>query len=219
VRDSIFISYSHADRDVFLHLQAVLDRLATNINLTIWSDTRITPASQWRGEIEEALAISAAAILLVSRAFLRSNFIRGYELPPLRDAARHGELRIFIIILEECDHDELTETFQAVNDPSRPLDKLVPADREAVWHRLESGLREVAAEIDDEVRIGAEMVRVRDDMVGNAEVSRVATKIAQARVDAAFAENEAMREDTLVFLEGPIMQSATRCTAAVHMMR
>ena len=74
-------------------------------------------------------------------------------------------------------------------------------------------------EIDDEVRIGAEMVRVLDDMVGNAEVSRVATKIAQARVDPAFAENEAMREDTLVFLEGPIMQSATRCTAAVHMMR
>jgi TIR domain len=207
VRDSIFISYSHADSEVFSQLQAVLHRLATNINLTIWSDTRIIPASQWRGEIEEALATSAAAILLVSRAFLRSNFIREHELPPLRDAARRGELRIFIIILEACDHHGLTETFQAVNDPSRPLDKLAPAEREAVWHRLESGLREVAAEIDDEVRIGAEMVRVRDDMAGDAKVSRVATKIAQARVDPAFAENEPMRENTLVFLEGQLSQA------------
>ena len=113
VRDSIFISYSHADSEVFSQLQAVLGRLATNINLTIWSDARITPASQWRGEIEEALATSAAAILLVSRAFLRSNFIRDHELPPLRAAAHRGELRIFIIILEECDHHDLTETFQA----------------------------------------------------------------------------------------------------------
>jgi TIR domain len=106
VRDSIFISYSHADREVFSQLQAVLHRLATNINLTIWSDARITPASQWRGETEEALATSAAAILLVSRAFLRSNFIREHELPPLRGAAGRGELRIFIIILEGCDHHD-----------------------------------------------------------------------------------------------------------------
>jgi hypothetical protein len=207
VRDSIFISYSHANREVFSQLQAVLDRLATNINLTIWSDSRITPTSQWRGEIEEALATSAAAILLVSRAFLRSNFIREHELPPLRDAARRGELRIFILILEECYHHDLTDTFQAVNDPSCPLDTLLPAEREAVWHRLESGLREVAAEIDDEVRISAEMVRVRDDMAGDAEVSRVATKIAQARVDSAFAENELMRENTLVFLEGQLCRA------------
>jgi hypothetical protein len=207
VRDSIFISYSHADSKVASQLQPVLDRLAASINLTIWSDVRITPASQWRSEIEEALTTSAAAILLVSRAFLQSEFIRDHELPPLRDAARRGELRIFILILEDCDHHELTETFQAVNDPSRPLDKLSPAERDAVWQRLEFGLQQVAAEIDGEVRIAAEMVRVRDDMAANAEVSHVAMKIAQAGVDPAFEENESLRENTLVFLEGQLCQA------------
>ena len=51
------------------------------------------------------------------------------------------------------------------------------------------------------------MVRVRDDMADDAEVSGVATNIAQARIDAAFAENEPMRENKLVFLEGQLCQA------------
>lgn len=207
MRDVVFVSYSHADTGVLAELETVLGGLGAHVNVNIWSDARIAPSAHWRGEIEKALATSAAAVLLVSRAFLDSTFIRDYELPPLLDAAHRGELQVFAVVLDACAHQVVTETFQAVNDPARPLAVLSAGDRQRVWQRLAEGLAGVAAHIDDEARIGAETERLARDAAAAAEVVHVTGKIERARVDPAFEGHDAMRENTLVMLEGQLCQA------------
>lgn len=206
MRDTVFVSYSHADRAALSELEAVLDRVEPRVNITLWNDARISPAARWRDEVDEALATAAAAVLLVSRAFLDSAFIREFELPPIMSAAARGELKVFAVVLDRCGHDVVTATFQAVHDPSQPLAALAPEERAHVWQRLAAALAVVAAGIDDEARIGAELERVSRDLAAEAEVARVLDKITRARIDPAFTGYESMRENTLVFLEGELCQ-------------
>ena len=207
MRDAIFVSYSHADATAIAELQTALDRVGPDVNVTVWNDSRISPASRWREEIDEALSTAAAAVLLVSQAFCRSDFIRMHELPALMKAAGRGELDILAVVLDECDHHLVTGTFQAVNDPLRPLMTLSDDARRRVWERLAGALAAVAARIDDEMRIGAEVSRVARDAASAPDVARIIDKIARARVDPAFDGADAMRENTLVFLEGQLCQA------------
>ncbi len=87
-RTDVFISYSHKDVQY-------LERLKTHFafderkgSLSVWEDTRLSPGSPWRVEIEQAIKKTRIAILLVSADFLASKFIAETELPPLLAAAK-----------------------------------------------------------------------------------------------------------------------------------
>lgn len=211
MRDGIFVSYSHADRAWLGELQHVFQSLPGGVRVEVWDDTRIVPGSRWQGEIKEALDTAAAAVLLLSPAFFRSEFIARHELPEVLAAAARGELVILPLVLAPCAHAAVTATYQSVHDPAVPLEALDEAGRQRVWQRLLASLSDVAASIGQEAHIGAEMVRLGNDVAACAEVAHVLDKIARASVDPAFEGNDAMRENTLVFLEGQRCQAiATR---------
>ena len=207
MRDGIFVSYSHADRAWLGQLQQVFQRLQGAVRIEVWDDTRIVPGSRWQGEIKEALDTAAAAVLLLSPAFFRSDFIATHELPEVLAAAARGELVVLPLVLAPCAHDAVTAIYQSVHDPAVPLDSLDDAGRHAVWQRLLASLNDVAASIDHETHVGAESVRLGNDVAASADVAHVLDKIARASVDPAFDGNEAMRENTRVFLEGQRCQA------------
>jgi hypothetical protein len=150
-------------------------------------------------------------VLLLSPAFFRSEFIAAHELPEVLGAAARGELVILPVVLAPCTHAAVTAIYQSVNDPAVPLEALDEAGRQPVWQRLLASLTAVAAAIGDESRIGAEMIRLGNDVALSADVAHVLDKMARARADPAFDGNETMRENTLVFLEGQRCQAmATR---------
>ncbi len=129
-RQGVFVSYSH--RDV-----KWLDRLKTLLkpalgSETIWDDTMIKPGAQWSVEIERAIASARVAVLLVTPAFLSSEFIVSNELPLIIERHNQG-LTIFWVAVEPAlyQHTALW-AYQAANDPSRPLSTLSRAkqDRE-----------------------------------------------------------------------------------------
>jgi hypothetical protein len=209
MRDTFFVSYSHIDRQIMGELQERLSSIFETAQIMIWDDTRISPSTRWRNEIEEALSTSAAAVLLLSPSFFASNFIALHELPILLRAADRGEIKIFPVILAPCDHERVTAIYQAVHDTAHPLDTLHEPERRKVWERLTAGLRVVAAQIGDETHIAAEMKRLENDVAMAAAVYGVNEKISRAKIDPAFDENEAMRENTLVFLEGQRCQAVS----------
>ena len=189
----------------------MLQALPGAVRISAWDDTRIAPGSRWQGEIKEALDTAAAAVLLLSPAFFRSEFIAAHELPEVLAAAGRGELVILPLVVAPCAHAEVTSTYQSVHDPALPLEALDEAGRERVWQRLLASLTDVAAVIGDEAHVGAEMIRLGNDIAACADVAHVLDKMARAKADAVFDGNEPMRENTLVFLEGQRCQAmATR---------
>lgn len=156
MRDAIFVSYSHADREWLTQLQQVFRNLPDAVRVDAWDDTRIPPGSRWNEEIAEALDTAAAAVLLLSPTFFRSEFIRTHELPRVIGAADKGELVVLPLVVTACEHSPVTATYQSVHDAGQPLDSLNEAGREHVWQTHAASLNHVAATITDERRIGAE---------------------------------------------------------------
>lgn len=98
-RQSVFISYSHRDREWLDRLNVHLRPLVREGALVVWDDTKIPSGAAWEREIETALATAKVAILLISADFLASDFVAGSEIPPLLAAARDDGAIILPLIV------------------------------------------------------------------------------------------------------------------------
>jgi tetratricopeptide (TPR) repeat protein len=93
----VFISYSHADEEWKDRVCAALER----IGLHAWHDRTIGPGEQWNSKIRKAIEDSAAAVCLISKAYLASAFCTEQEVPALLER-KTGGLRVMPILLENC---------------------------------------------------------------------------------------------------------------------
>jgi hypothetical protein len=136
-RSRVFISYSHVDAKWLKRLRPHLRPLEREGAL-IWDDTRLRAGSKWREEIRQALDETKVAVLLISAAFIASDFINTNELPPLLKAAKEDGATILPVIISASRYD-LTEglrDFQAVNDPKQPLIKMRGGTLEEILDRI-----------------------------------------------------------------------------------
>ena len=81
LRKTIFISYSHKDSVWLKELRAVFYILQQLGEISFWDDEKIRAGEDWKARLAEKLDTANAAVLLVSDAFLDSEFIRDFELP------------------------------------------------------------------------------------------------------------------------------------------
>ena len=144
----IFVSYSHQDAETLTRLKTFLRPLEREGMVDSWDDTRIRASQRWKQEIEQALAGANIAVLLVSQAFLASDFIADNELPVLLKAAETRGTKIMSVILEPCQFEwnEGLAQFQTVNPPDKPLIDMSPGDQSRVWLKLTEEIREAIAD-------------------------------------------------------------------------
>ncbi len=128
VRDLVFISYSHNERDIGIleEIKKTLTPAFRKRKITLWDDSQIEAGENWRDAIKDALSRARAAVLLVSRDFLNSEFIANHELPDLlRDAKEERkEERLHILwvaVQKTLVEDTEIEQYQALNNPKEPL--------------------------------------------------------------------------------------------------
>jgi hypothetical protein len=96
----------HTDNESPNHKERWLDRLLEFLkplerqgDIDLCSDRQIKIGQDWRQRIQEQISGAKAVILLVSPAFLASDYIANSELPAiLKNAADHG-VKIFPILI------------------------------------------------------------------------------------------------------------------------
>jgi len=138
LRDEGFICYSHADKKWLKRVRVHLRPLERRRVFKVFDDSQIQPGTRWKDEIKAALDRARVAILLVSADFLASDFIAENELPPLLKKAKNGGAIIFPVIVSPCGFlkEEALADYQAVNDPSKPLDSLTSSESEKILTKL-----------------------------------------------------------------------------------
>ena len=122
VRDLVFFSYSHKDVKWLDDIKKTLKPAFKNRPISMWDDRHIKPGQIWRDAIKEALSRARAAILLISRDFLASEFIADKELPDLlRDAGEDGVILMWVAVEKTLYDDAEFEKYQSLNNPDKPL--------------------------------------------------------------------------------------------------
>lgn len=104
----LFLSYSHRNedwRDLFL---AQLEPAAANGALDVWYDGHIAHGEDWFDRIAVEIKRSRFVVLLLTPAFLSSDFIRREELPYIEHlwsdgAGSSSPLTVYAWVCEPCD--------------------------------------------------------------------------------------------------------------------
>jgi hypothetical protein len=147
VRNQLFIAYNRKDRKWLEQLLSFLNILSIEHRIQLWDDTAIRPGTKWRAEFEKALSSAKVAVLLVSPDLHASKLMHKDMLPELLDSASKEGPAIFWIPLSASRYKtSVINKYQALINPSKPLDSLTPAKRSAVLldiaNRILSLLRE-----------------------------------------------------------------------------
>jgi hypothetical protein len=137
-RNTVFISYSHVDREWLERLRPHLKPLERYHAIRTWDDSRIQPGARWNEEIRSAIESCRVAVLLVSAAFLASDFIGSNEVPPLLEAAEREGAVILPLILKGCSYKRIPalSEIRAINDPERPLIALPEWEQEDILDQV-----------------------------------------------------------------------------------
>lgn len=141
----LFISYSRVDRKwvdrIRVHLQP-LERMGL---IDLWSDDKIKPGEIWQRQLDEAIASSKIALIIISASYLASNYIANEELPALLLKAKAAGLVVLSIIVSPCryDEDHSLFQFQALNDPTRTLVEMDRGEAERVLASMASHVAEL----------------------------------------------------------------------------
>ncbi len=138
IQKNIFICYAHKDEIYKNEIKGHLDTMKfEGFVFDDWSDERIEPSDNWLLEIEVALSKTGIAILIVSKDFLASKFIRQKELPALLEKAEKEGCKIFTVIARTCRFKESElEKYQSVNAPEKPLNSLSDYEQDIVYYNL-----------------------------------------------------------------------------------
>lgn len=131
-RDLLFVSYSHADKQWLEKILKFLKPYFPADRLVVWSDRAIHPGCKWQGAVDDALARTRLAVLLVSPDFLVSAFILERELPAFLAADQRREYVLLPILLTACPYRRsVIGHYQFLHDTKTPLDRMPKPQRNA----------------------------------------------------------------------------------------
>ena len=143
MRDLVYISYSHADRETHRKLRRVLDGDPRIADL-IWDDTKLTPGEDWRQEIDQHVARARIMIMLVSENYLSQGngglkrcSAWDCEIEQAFKGCEAGELTIlWLPVTSASVVDTPFEKRTAAHDLSRPLDSLNETEQQTAYDNL-----------------------------------------------------------------------------------
>ena len=101
-RPRVFVSYAHEDEAHKDKLVRQLSEMVRRGEVELWQDRVLRPGTDWRTDIREAVEKCDIAVLLVSDAFLASEFIDSEELGVLLQLRERDGVTVAPIIVRPC---------------------------------------------------------------------------------------------------------------------
>jgi uncharacterized protein YegP (UPF0339 family) len=143
-RGTVFISYSHKDKEWLERVKIHLKPLEQYYNIDVWDDSKIDYGDKWEEAIEKAIESAQVAILIISADFIASDFIANKELPPILKAAEKGGTVILLLFVSSSMYSEtpLSE-YQGFNEPDEPLNMVENGRKERILTNLARAVKDL----------------------------------------------------------------------------
>jgi hypothetical protein len=141
----VFISYSHKDEALMERLRDHLSTMRRGGVISDWHDREIPPGDEWKGEIDEHLEEASLILLLISPAFIASDYC--YAIEGQRALERHdaGEARVIPIMLRPVDVPEAISRLQMLPERARPVASW--PDRDKAFKSVVDGIKAAIDEL------------------------------------------------------------------------
>ncbi len=142
----IFISYAQEDRYYLDRLIVHLATLKRSGWVSIWSDREIKPGDDWEHEIDSHLDTADIIVLLVSAAFMASDYAYGVEMMRALERASRGEVEIIPIIIRPVSWQGAPfGKLQALPEDAKPISTWRNSD--AAFSDVVQGIQEVVSRL------------------------------------------------------------------------
>ena len=102
----VFCCYARKDQRLLLELKAHLTLLQRQSLISLWTDIDISPGALWEEEINKHLGRAQIILLLVSPAFMASDYCYSKEMKQAMDMHEHGQACVVPIILRAIDLED-----------------------------------------------------------------------------------------------------------------
>ena len=167
---NIFIIYTSDDNDIMLRLLRHLRPLKELHDVSIWHDDPIYTGQQWQPQIESRLNDADIFLLLISDAYMHSEFINQLEFKRVIDRYKEDKSKVIPILIENCpwdinfrsdDYNFNLKELQVLPEQGKPI---------ADWASLDEVLDNITAAV---ASVIASLIDKKDqgESVKNIEVS------------------------------------------------
>jgi predicted helicase len=148
----LFYAYAHADEALRKKLEDHLALLRHDGYISAWHDRMLSPGTPWAKEIDAHLRDARIILLLISAAFMASDYSHGSELQEVMRKHEAGEARVIPIILRECDWQTAPfGTLQALPKNAKPVTNW--SNRDAAFADIAKGIRTAIDELHGKVTL------------------------------------------------------------------
>lgn len=158
----VFVSYARRSPQWKQELCTTLNQLQAAGQITAWVEAeQLEPGAEWEEKIQTALRDADAAILVITRHFAASDFIRKQEVPALL-ARLKDKKRLIPIFCEKTNLDTAPYPYrdrhgnrsmlaltllQGIAAPNKPMNSLTDAEQHDEWYKLGQHLTKMAGEV------------------------------------------------------------------------
>src|SRR5262245_40983741 len=167
-RTKVFVSYSHADKDIRDEVLRSLRAVPCIKEVLWWDEDEIAIGNKFHPKIQQSLAESRIGILLLSNHSFTSDYILQHELPYLVEHAEADDLKLGCLYLtaiaetafiREIESNGQKRTinlkeYVGAHRPNAPLDSLDRGARAQVYQNLADWVTDVLDVQDDGVPEG-----------------------------------------------------------------
>jgi hypothetical protein len=151
----VFVSYAHEDADFRKLLGGHLTSLVNERLIQVWHDRMLTPGTSFGDEIGARLDEADVVLLLISRAFLESQYCYSIEASRAVDRASRGETKVIPVILRPCDwrtapfgeQKTALGRFMAMPQDGRPIVDPAWQDRDYAFLNIAGSLRKLVEDL------------------------------------------------------------------------